>query len=685
MLKHLSIVAIFSIFAFSNENIEIIADKLDTNSTNINGATSVIAQTSKYHIQTSNLAYNFETKELNLTDNVFAIKDNLFLYSNHADINVQSDKATFCNIYLTDNKNNFWLNAKDLNATKQIYQLENATLSSCNFESPAWFISFDRGSYDTNSSFVTLHEATLHASNIPLLYFPYLSFSASKQRRTGLLKPDVGLSTNEGLYFMQPFYVAPEDSYDIEISPQIRTNRGYGIYSTFRFVDSYFSKGEITTGYFKEQKSYAREYNLKNENHFGAEFNYISTKVLSDYFDFLNEDGFYVDINYLNDIDYINLQKVNENTKNLSNIVTSKINYIAQHEKDYLGLYTKYFIDTTKVSNKDTLQLLPMIQYHRFQNPIFNRNILLSADFKISNNYRIKNLNAMQSEFLIPVSYHKSFFDNYLDMKFSENLYFSQVNYSNLDSEIKDSKFFRNYHQLAFSSDLVKEYPNFLHGSQLYLDFIIPSFEHKKGDFIDFVKYKTTKKSSNIRFSNFFFNKNLDEIVTHRVNQRFIYEKDSYKYENFEHEVELKITKNISLYDFLSYSHKDNSIEGNAFDIAYIDDTKDFIISHYFSEKEDDKSSYFSTYNSYKLNKFYTTFIQFEYDYKGDFVNRWEIGLKYFIRCWDYKISYKEEIVPILTSLGTNSVKDKIVYFQIGLFPIGGFSQKFHRNSRGNI
>jgi LPS-assembly protein len=43
---------------------------------------------------------------------------------------------------------------------------------------------------------------------------------------------------------------------DLEINPSIRTERGVGLYGTFRFVDSPWSHGTIRMGFFGDQDSF---------------------------------------------------------------------------------------------------------------------------------------------------------------------------------------------------------------------------------------------------------------------------------------------------------------------------------------------------------------------------------------------------------------------------------------------
>lgn len=52
----------------------------------------------------------------------------------------------------------------------------------------------------------------------------------------------VGFSEKEGFYYEQALFIAEQNWWDLELKPQIRTNRGSGLYSTFRFVDSKTSK-----------------------------------------------------------------------------------------------------------------------------------------------------------------------------------------------------------------------------------------------------------------------------------------------------------------------------------------------------------------------------------------------------------------------------------------------------------
>ena len=100
---------------------------------------------------------------------------------------------------------------------------------------------FSSTDYNSDTKWLNIYNARLYVGDILVFYSPYFGYSSDNTRRTGLLMPSVGFSADEGIYYEQPIYIAEQNWWDLELKPQIRTNRGYGGYSTFRFVDSKIS------------------------------------------------------------------------------------------------------------------------------------------------------------------------------------------------------------------------------------------------------------------------------------------------------------------------------------------------------------------------------------------------------------------------------------------------------------
>ena len=217
---------------------------------------------------------------------------------------------------------------------------------------------------------------------------PYFGFSTDTQRRTGLLVPKFSIKGDEGFFYEQPIYFTMQENWDLQFNPQVRTDRGYGLYSTLRFIDSVSSMGEWNFGAFRENSTYFKEENLENQTHVGVELKYLRTDLIKSLLGDNFQEGLWVDATYLNDVDYLNLGR--RDYKDVNSLITSKINYFLADENNFYGAYGKYYIDTSKTHNKDTLQEYPSFQYHRFLNSLLDERIRYSFDASFNNYYRTR-------------------------------------------------------------------------------------------------------------------------------------------------------------------------------------------------------------------------------------------------------------------------------------------------------
>ena len=153
----------------------------------------------------------------------------------------------------------------------------------------------------------------------------------------------------------------------------------------------------------------------------------------------------WIDATKLNDIDYLNLKGKDDDYDSL---VTSKFNYFIANDDHYFGAYAKYYIDTEKIGskneNKDTLQELPSLQYHKFTDDIVLPNILYSIDLQSHRYDRKIGVRATQYEFTLPASVHVPLFDDSLTFSFYEYLYASRINYENKINSFDDKREYKH-------------------------------------------------------------------------------------------------------------------------------------------------------------------------------------------------------------------------------------------------
>ena len=136
--------------------------------------------------------------------------------------------------------------------------------------------------------------------------------------------------------------------------------------------------------------------------------------------------GLYINSTFLNDIDYLNLQKTSLTHFGLIPLQESRLNYFLQNNDYYAGINAKYFVDTRKVENDDTLQILPSANFHKYLDHIFVDNFTYSADLTLNNLHRAKGSTLKQAEMKVPFEYTTSFFDDFVNLTLGESLYYSK-------------------------------------------------------------------------------------------------------------------------------------------------------------------------------------------------------------------------------------------------------------------
>jgi LPS-assembly protein len=618
---------------------------------------------------------------------------------------VDRNHVTMTDFYHTD-RDDIWIYADDAEKQDGNYTLRNSVLSSCSMEDPDWSVKFGEAVYDSETKYIRLKNVKIYAKEVPVLYTPYLGFSLERQRSSGLLMPHFGYSGDEGFYYEQPYFWAISPSMDMEFNPSIRTNRGYGIYGTFRFVDSPWSHGQIRTGYFKDYDSFVDEHNLVYNSHYGVEFLYESTNVLRSWKPEGYRDGLYVNLNLFNDIDYHNLQySTLSHLEETSRFKESRINYFLYNDEQYFGIRGRYFIDTTSKENNETIQELPALQYHKYMTSFFGDSFQYSVDAQLHNYWREEGDSAVQSSFTLPVEFHTPLLKEWLNFSIEEEL------------QATDTKFFNgtsfNYgedhyaalvihHKVELTSDLMRGYQSGWHMMQLGATFTKTSLmaegdlkyedisEELAGDFNLDLVYKTRYTLSMHHFW---------ESYSHKFKVDYLVLADYYPDTFNAGEVadyftghgwnELRQELHLTYKGFRWDSRVDYAVFSGSWSeisnkISYRNPTFGFSVNH--TRKEDSSPRQDIVQNDvifdfhYKQNEKITWYGGYTYDLRDEYSKDWKAGIYYDRKCWNIKLVFKQEITPTLTEDGSGSIRNNSFLFQFNMVPFGGVGTKSFQN-----
>ncbi len=708
------------ILAHAEKKVEVFATSMDTNGSYVKANNDVVVLYDGMYISAESASFDRSAGVIELYGNVTALKGaEYYTMGDYLMLNTQDEIKQFRPFLFQESSDELWISARSAKAQQKEYELHTGVLSSCNPQDPDWTLRFSSGYYDDEDQWIQLYNARLYAGEVPVFYFPYVAYPTDTTRRTGLLRPTFGLSSDEGFLYQQPLYIAESPQWDIEFLPQIRTKRGKGLYSELRFVDSPRSVGSLTLGGFNEKLDYQEKFNLKNDQHYGVEFDYEHRDFLRTWFDSKTEgsSGIYSDITYLNDVEYLNLKENDSLNYATTSQVTSKVNAYLNQSENYYGMYAKYFIDLQKDSNSDTLQNLPILQYHRSLNTFLDDHFLYSFDLRSTNNYRETRKNAVQNELSAPLSLQFPLLDEYLTLTMSENLYASHISFYGSDNPDDPNSaktqdaihgytpglYGRDIQQIELNSNLVKSFDDFTHSIGMTVSYQHPGEEKRSGFYADYeqifkdecigssigpCEYNTIEQNieqASVEFSQYIFTDEEGEKLYHRVRQPLIYESGYDKYGDLENELRYYFTRSLNYYNNTFYNYDRNVIAKTQNSIGYNNSTFIFNVAHLYEDKlvKDIRTHtrYVTSNARYNHSSRWQYYAGYAYDIEASKTKNRHLGCVYAKRCWSVELKYVENIRPILDASGVASgIQDKIIYLTLNLRPLGGFEVDYKKS-----
>jgi LPS-assembly protein len=127
-------------------------------------------------------------------------------------------------------------------------RVDKATYTNCDVGDDDWFLRVDKLDLDRQRDVGVAHNATVVFKGLPVLYSPYLDFSLSGHRKTGLLPPTIGSTGQSGFEVTQPFYWNIAPNRDATIAPRILAKRGVLLNTDVRYLEPSLN-GEVQTDY----------------------------------------------------------------------------------------------------------------------------------------------------------------------------------------------------------------------------------------------------------------------------------------------------------------------------------------------------------------------------------------------------------------------------------------------------
>ncbi len=127
------------------------------------------------------------------------------------------------------------------------YRVHKAWLTVCDPKRPTWKFYAPEATVQLRKS-IHLDNGNFRLFSVPVLYLPYATFPAEKQRNSGIMIPDPGISSRKGYVLGEAFYWAPTDWMDTTIGATYFSKRGWSQKGELRMRP--WEKARLEASYF---------------------------------------------------------------------------------------------------------------------------------------------------------------------------------------------------------------------------------------------------------------------------------------------------------------------------------------------------------------------------------------------------------------------------------------------------
>lgn len=700
---------------------EISADELERKGDEIIAKGNIVLTSGDYYIVAEDLKYNQKSKIALIKGEARIYQgDDLMLSAKGVKLDFGGDRFTLSSLYLQNNETGLWVSATQADLSNGVYHFKEGTISGCEIQNPVWHLDMSSASFDTQKNVMTLWNARAYLGKMPFLYIPYMSFSVKNERKSGILYPNLGYIDREGFYYDQPIYIAPKEFWDLTLSGQVRTLRGYGLTGEFRFATPRGNLFTLQSKYFYNNPEYTEKYLAKNQHIYGLHLFYGtgSGTGIFDSFSMI-QDGLFLDFSYMNDLDYLRIDDVSKKITDRFDV--SKLNYFIHSQNHYLGIYNKYFFNFGTLDNRETLQLFPEVQYHKFLDFLFLENLMYSFDLQTSNVTRGRGYGYNQNTITLPLGIEFPLFENYFSIGLATDLVFTNVNfYSNQNMVVpgggepsKNANFFTANYVATLTSDIAKDYDSFLHSIQFEVKASGPYYRSNSRMFdigiykayaeevltqattynlwnpISIVDFDVNKPTIQLQLSQYFYTPKGRTAFYYNASQKLNLESRELLFSSsMQNEIGSSPIDGLDLKGTLYYSFLHSAIQsasaGADFSLWRFKSSFGYYYKNLFVSDRIKTDANFLNFSLKGDFGYFATGGDMSYDFVNEQVKDWGLILSTDIRCFGIAFKFGQKFTPMLTDRPNQPIEtivNNYVKLEFRVIPLGevGVSYRFKK------
>jgi LPS-assembly protein len=125
--------------------------------------------------------------------------------------------------------------------------------TTCPVGNEDWQLQAKTIAIDTKAQEGVGRGVVMRFKDVPVFYTPYISFPLGDERKSGVLFPSMGHSSNNGYELEVPYYLNLAPNYDLTLTPGVLSARGVQLAEDFRFLTA-SSRGQIDATFLPDDR-----------------------------------------------------------------------------------------------------------------------------------------------------------------------------------------------------------------------------------------------------------------------------------------------------------------------------------------------------------------------------------------------------------------------------------------------
>lgn len=199
----------------------------------VKGSGGLVVSSGGVQLQADEGVVNLQTKDASLSGNFYMSGQDGSIAADRAEINIDNEVGDFWSADFSLEGGEYQVQAGTAKKLSDIeYKLSDSIFTTCDCAdgSTPWCFKSQRSNI-TREGYAHNYHSRFEVGEYPVFYTPWIAFPVKRERASGLMAPEYGYGSEDGVQFKIPLYVVVDDYSDFTFTPFIetKTRRGMGI------------------------------------------------------------------------------------------------------------------------------------------------------------------------------------------------------------------------------------------------------------------------------------------------------------------------------------------------------------------------------------------------------------------------------------------------------------------------